>query len=389
MKPETNPYFPGAGTRPPELAGRDEILADVRVAIRRNKLGAPARNFMFFGLRGVGKTVLLGELRAIAEEEGAVTDLVEVSANERLSITMITILRKVLLRLDRGARVSEQVKHSLRVLKSFVGAIRVKYHDIEFSIDVDSEAGVADSGILTRDLAEVFVASGEAAKARESAIVILIDEIQNLPADELEALIMAVHSTSQRSLPFMIIGAGLPSIVKMAGDAKSYAERLFEYPKINSLDKKEARRALVKPAAASEVRFENEAVDAIIEHTKGYPYFLQEWGYQAWNAATGSPIKITDVRKASDLAIKRLDENFFLSRYERLSNPQKDYLRAMAELGPGPHNTSDIAEAMKKTQQRLGSTRDGLITGGMIYSSRWGEVAFTVPLFDEFLKRQG
>ena len=389
MKLEANPYFPGAGTRPPELAGRDEILADVRVAIRRNKLGAPARNFMFFGLRGVGKTVLLGELRAIAEEEGAVTDLVEVSANERLSITMITILRKVLLRLDRGARVSEQVKHSLRVLKSFVGAIRVKYHDIEFSIDVDSEAGVADSGILTRDLAEVFVASGEAAKARESAIVILIDEIQNLPADELEALIMAVHSTSQRSLPFMIIGAGLPSIVKMAGDAKSYAERLFEYPKINSLDKKEARRALVKPAAASEVRFENEAVDAIIEHTKGYPYFLQEWGYQAWNAATGSPIKITDVRKASDLAIKRLDENFFLSRYERLSNPQKDYLRAMAELGPGPHNTSDIAEAMKKTQQRLGSTRDGLITGGMIYSSRWGEVAFTVPLFDEFLKRQG
>ena len=389
MKPETNPYFPGAGTRPPELAGRNEILADVRGAIRRNKLGAPARNFMFFGLRGVGKTVLLGELRAIAEEEGAVTDLVEVRANERLSITMITILRKVLLRLDRGARVSEQVKHSLRVLKSFVGAIRVKYHDIEFSIDVDSEAGVADSGILTRDLAEVFVASGEAAKARESAIVILIDEIQNLPADELEALIMAVHGTSQRSLPFMIIGAGLPSIVKMAGDAKSYAERLFEYPKINSLDKKEARRALVKPAAASEVRFENEAVDAIIEHTKGYPYFLQEWGYQAWNVATGSPIKITDVRKASDLAIKRLDENFFLSRYERLSNPQKDYLRAMAELGPGPHNTSDIAEAMKKTQQRLGSTRDGLITGGMIYSSRWGEVAFTVPLFDEFLKRQG
>ena len=389
MKLGANPYFPGAGTRPPELAGRDEILEDVRAAILRNKSGAPARNFLLFGLRGVGKTVLLGELRTIGEEEGAVTSLVEVSANERLSITMITILRAVLLRLDRGARVSEQVRRGLRVLKSFVGAIRVKYHDVEFSIDVDSEAGVADSGILTRDLAEVFVAAGEAAKARKSAIIILIDEIQNLPAKELEALIMAVHSTSQRSLPFMIIGAGLPSIVKMAGDAKSYAERLFEYPKINSLNEKDARRALIKPAAASEVRFENGAVEAIIERTKGYPYFLQEWGYQAWNVATGSPITIADIRKASGLAIKRLDENFFFSRYKRLSNPQKDYLRAMAGLGSGPYNTGDIAEAMKKTQQQISATREGLIAGGMIYSPRRGEVAFTVPMFDEFMKRQG
>ena len=389
VKLESNPYFPGAGTHPPELAGRDDILADVRGAIRRNKLGAPARNFMFFGLRGVGKTVLLGELRSIAEDEGAVTNLVEVSANERLSITMIMILRAVLLRLDRGARVSEQVRHGLRVLKSFVGAIRVKYHDVEFSIDVDSEVGVADSGILTRDLAEVFVAAGEAARARESAIVILIDEIQNLPAKELEALIMALHGTSQRSLPFMFIGAGLPSIVKMAGDAKSYAERLFEYPKINSLDEKEARRALVKPAAASKVQFEDEAVEGIIERTKGYPYFLQEWGYQAWNVATGSPIKIADIRKASDLAIKRLDENFFFSRYKRLSNPQKDYLRAMAELSPGPHNTGDVAKVMKKSPQQLGTIRESLITGGMIYSPRRGDVAFTVPMFDEFMKRQG
>ena len=389
MKPEANPYFPGAGTRPSELAGRDEILEDVRVAVRRNKSGAPARNFMFFGLRGVGKTVLLGELQTIAEEEGAVTDLVEVSTNEQLSITMIMILRAVLLKLDRGARVSEHVRRGLRVLKSFVGVIRARYHDVEFSIDVDSEVGVADSGILTRDLAEVFVAAGEAAKARESAIVILIDEIQNLPLDELEALIMAIHSTSQKSLPFMIIGAGLPSIIKMAGDAKSYAERLFEYPQINSLDEKEARRALVKPAAASKVEFENEAVKAIIERTKGYPYFLQEWGYQAWNVATGSPITVTDVRKASDLAIKRLDQNFFLSRYERLSSPQKDYLRAMAELGPGPHNTGDVAKVMKKTQPQLGTIRDSLIVGGMMYSSRRGEVAFTVPMFDEFMRRQG
>ena len=388
MKPQVNPYAPGAGRPPPELAGRDTILEEVRIAIQRSKLGRSALSLMFIGLRGVGKTVLLNEVRSIAEEEGAIADLIEVNANKRLSVTMITILRVALLKLDRGVRVSEQVRRGLRVLKSFVGALRVKYDDIEFFLDIDEEIGVADSGILTRDLAEVFVAAGEAAKARETAIVILIDEIQDLPAEEFAALIMAVHRTNQRDLPILLVGAGLPSLVRIAGETKSYAERLFEYPKINSLDKEEARRALVKPAIASEVEFENEAIEAIIEHTRGYPYFLQQWGYQVWNTATKSPITAADVRAASDLAIRRLDQNFFLSRYERLSSPQKGYLCTMAELGPGPHNTSDIAEAMKKTQRQLATTRDDLITGGMIYSPRRGEVAFTVPLFDEFMKRQ-
>ena len=389
MKPQANPYAPGAGRPPPELAGRDTILEEARIAIQRSKLGRSALSLMFVGLRGVGKTVLLNEVRNITEEEGAIADLIEANTNRRLPITMITILRIALLKLDRGARVSEEVRRGLRVLKSFVGTLRVKYDDIEFFVDIDEEIGVADSGMLTRDLAEVFVAAGEAAKARKTAIVILIDEIQNLPGEEFEALIMAVHRTNQRDLPIMLVGAGLPSIIRMAGDIKSYAERLFEYPKINSLDREESRRALVKPAIASEVEFEDEAIEAIIEHTKGCPYFLQQWGYQVWNAATKSPITIADVRAASDLAIRRLDQNFFLSRYERLSNPQKNYLRAMAEIGPGPHNTGDIAGAMKKTQQQLGSTRDGLIAGGMIYSSGWGEVAFTMPLFDEFLNRQG
>ena len=388
MKPQVNPYAPGAGRPPPELAGRDAILAEARIAIQRNKLGRAARSFMFVGLRGVGKTVLLNEVRIMAEEEGFITELIEVGTKHtHLSFTIIKILRAALLRMDRSKRVSEQVKRGLRVLKSFIGAAKIKYGDIEFSIDVDEEIGVADSGMLAQDLAEVFVAVGEAAKARKTAIVILIDEIQNLPAEEFEALIMAVHRTNQRDLPIMIVGAGLPSLIKMASDAKSYAERLFEYPKINSLDRKEARRALVKPAIASKIKFENEAIEAIIEHTKGYPYFLQEWGHQVWNVATKSPITIADVRKASNLAIKRLDQNFFLSRYERLSGPQKDYLRAMAELGPGPHKAADIAKAMKKTTRQIGSTRDGLIVNGMIYSPRHGMSAFTVPMFDEFMKR--
>ena len=390
MKPEMNPYTPGAGRPPPELAGRDTILEEVHVAIQRNKLGRAALSFMFVGLRGTGKTVLLNEVRIMAREEGFIAGLMEVGTqNIHLSAPIIKILRAALLGMDRSKRVSEQVKRSLRVLKSFIGTVKDKYHDVEFSIDIDEEIGVADSGMLTEDLAEVFVTVGEAARARETAIVILIDEIQNLPAEEFEALIMAVHRTNQRDLPILLVGAGLPSLVRIAGETKSYAERLFEYPKINSLDREEARRALAKPAITSGVEFESEAIEAIIEHTKGYPYFLQQWGYQVWNAATKSPITIADVRAASDLAIRRLDQNFFLSRYERLSNPQKDYLRTMAELGPGPHNTPDIAEAMKKTQQQLGPTRYGLITGGMIYSPRRGEVAFTVPLFDEFMKRQG
>jgi len=388
MNPAVNPYAPGAGTPPPELAGRDAIIADAKLAIERNKGGKPARSFMFVGLRGVGKTVLLNEVQAMADAAGAVTDFIEISTNEPLSVTIISTLRAALLKLDRIKGVSEQVKRGLRVLKSFVGALKVKYENIEFSVDVDDEPGVADSGTLTRDLAEVFVAAGEAAKARKSSIVILIDEIQNLPSEEFEALIMAVHRTDQKKLPIMIVGAGLPLLVKLSAEAKSYSERLFEYPDIGALDDNQARRAIVTPAKEAKVIFEDDAVAAVIEQTKGYPYFLQEWGYQAWNTAEKSPITLADVRKSNKLAVKRLDSNFFRSRYERLSDPQKEYLRAMAELGPGPHKSGDIAKQLGKTSQGVAPHRDALITSGMIYSPKYGYAAFTVPLFDEFMKRR-
>ncbi len=387
MNPRTNPYAPGAGTPPPELAGRDGILENAQIAIARNKSGKSARSFMFVGLRGVGKTVLLNEVQAMAEDEGAITDFIEISANEPFSVAIITTLRAALLKLDRIKGVSEQVKRGLRVLKSFVGAVKVKYEDIEFSVDVDNEPGVADSGTLSRDLAEVFIAAGAAAKARKKSILILIDEIQNLPSEEFEALIMAVHRTDQKKLPIMIVGAGLPLLIKLSGDAKSYSERLFEYPDIGPLDDGEARRALVAPAEDADVLFDDDAVAAVIKQTKGYPYFLQEWGYQAWNTAKKSPITVADIRKASKAAIKRLDENFFRSRYERLSDQQKDYLMAMAELGPGPHKSGDIAKQAGKTSSALAMHREALIANGMIYSPRYGYAAFTVPLFDEFMRR--
>jgi len=388
LNPGANPYAPGAGTPPPELAGRDNLLAEAKLAIRRNKGGKPARSFIYVGLRGVGKTVLLNEIQAIADKEDALTDFIEVSTSTKLSKVIIASMRASLLKLDRLKGVSEQVKRGLRVLKSFVSAIKVKHGDVELSVDIDAEAGVADSGTLSRDLPELFLAAGEAAKARSASIVILIDEIQNLDREEFEALIMAVHRVDQKGLPILIVGAGLPLLVQLTGEAKSYSERLFEFPSIGPLDPEEARRAIVQPAKDAGVAYERAAVDAIIARTKGYPYFLQEWGYQAWNTAQASPITLKDVEKASRVAIKRLDENFFHHRYERLSDPQKTYLRAMAELGPGAHKTGDIAKTLGKTAQQLGPVREALIRSGMIYSPKYGLAAFTVPLFDEFMKRR-
>ena len=387
MDPLLNPYAPGAGTPPPELAGRDTILADARLAIRRNRSGQSTRSFMFVGLRGVGKTVLLNEVQAMAEEEGALTDFIEIGSNEPLPRVVIATLRSILLKLDRIRGVSEQVKQGLRVLKSFVGSVTVKVEGIEFSVDIDGEPGVADSGTLSRDLAEVFVAAGEAAKARASSIVILIDEIQNLPSEEFEALIMAVHRVDQKRLPLLVVGAGLPHLVRLSGSAKIYAERLFEYPDIGYLDPSDARRALVKPAARADVEFEEEAISAVVNETQGYPYFLQEWGYQAWNTARVTPITAADIERSSARVVERLDRNFFKSRYERLTDPQKAYLYAMAKCGPGPHRTGQIAKALGKSSQQLGPTRDALIISGMIYSPKYGYAAFTVPLFDAFMKR--
>jgi hypothetical protein len=387
MNPTANPFAPGAGTRPPELAGRDEVLASAELAIHRKLAGKASRSFIFVGLRGVGKTVLLNEVQTMAERHGAYTDFIEISSIEPLSKSMIATLRAALLRLDRLRGVNDKVKRALRVLKSFVTGAKVKYGEIEFSIDIDAETGVADSGTLSRDLAELFVAAGEAAQARDASIVLLIDEIQNLPRDEFEALIMAVHRVDQKGLPVLIVGAGLPQLLKLSGDAKSYAERLFEYPDIGPLDRAGIKRAIAGPLAAAGVAIDADAVALIAEQTQGYPYFLQEWGYQAWNQVNGDRLSRVDIERAGAVVEERLDRNFFRSRYERLSEPQKAYLRAMAELGPGPHRSGDVARQLGKTVQQLGTTRDGLISNGMIYSPKYGFAAFTVPLFDAFMRR--
>jgi hypothetical protein len=259
--------------------------------------------------------------------------------------------------------------------------------EITFGLDIDPEKGTADSGDLEIDLPSLFVAVAEAAEERQSAIALLIDELQYFSQKELGALIMAMHKVQQRQLPLVLIGAGLPILPGLAGESKSYAERLFSFPDIGALSEPDAAKALRDPAQASGVVFEAPALAEIFRLTKGYPYFLQEWGYQSWNLAPSSPITLSIVQDATGKVISRLDQNFFRVRFDRLTPGEKNFLRAMAELGAEPKRTGDIADMLGVKIGSLGPVRANLIKKGMIYSPAHGDIAFTVPLFDEFMIR--
>ena len=387
MDPLHNPFSPGAGTPPPELAGRDDILKQALMALARIKKGRAEKSVLLIGLRGVGKTVLLHKISEMAEEQGYKAVMVEAHENKTLPALLLPYLRQVLFALDKGEMVSAKVKRGLRVLKSFIGGLRVKINEIEFGLDIDAERGAADSGDLEADLAEVFIALGEAARDRNTAVAIIIDELQYLSEEELSSLIMAVHKVSQKSLPLVVIGAGLPQLVGKAGRSKSYAERLFDYPVVGPLKKEDAKKALQEPALSEGVSFTDDALDEIVRVTEGYPYFLQEWGYQAWNIAENSPIELDVVKKATKASIARLDQSFFRVRLDRLTPREKDYLRALAELGADPQRCGDIAEKLGVEVNRVAPLRNGLIKKGMIYSPAHGDTAFTVPLFEAFMKR--
>lgn len=387
MDPRTNPYAPGAGTIPPELAGRDDIIEKASIALDRCRNNLSSRGLCLVGLRGVGKTVLLTHISQEAESKGFAVVSVETPEKRSLPALLIPALRIALLKLDRMAAVGNLAKRALRVLGGFIGAMKLKYEDVEFGIDLGKELGVADSGDLEHDLAALFVEIGKAAKERKTALVLCIDEIQYIEEEQFAALIMALHKCAQNQLPVILIGAGLPQLVGQAGRAKSYAERLFEYPNIGPLEPSAARRALEMPAAKHNVRYDKDAMDEILLHTQCYPYFLQEWGKHSWECARQSPITLTDVKAANVLAISELDANFFRVRFDRLTPGEKKYLRAMAELGAGPHRSGDIADILKKDVQAVAPTRAQLINKGMIYSPSHGDNSFTVPLFDGYMKR--
>lgn len=386
-----NPFSPGAGTPPPALAGRSMVLEDALVALERVKNGRSEKSLMLVGLRGVGKTVLLGEIQKIAEDKGYKVAFIEAHESRQkksLAELLIPHLRRILFDLDRGEHISEKAKKALRVLKSFMSGIKLKVADLEFYIDVDAEKGEADSGDLEVDLSSLFVAIGEAARDRKTAVAIIIDELQYIDEVELSALIIAIHRVSQRSLPLILIGAGLPQLVGKTGNSKSYAERLFAFPEVGALKKEDAIIALQDPVKSLGVEFTKEALSEIYKVTKGYPYFLQEWGYHAWNIAKSSPITIDDANLANERSIENLDRDFFRVRFDRLTPSEKRYVRALAEMGSAPQRSGDIATKLGKSVEHVAPLRSQLIGKGMIYSPAHGETAFTVPLFEEFLLRE-
>jgi hypothetical protein len=387
MDPVRNPYAPGAGTPPPELAGRTELINEATVALRRAQLGRPTQSPILVGLRGVGKTVLLVKINEIAEKEGFHTVSVEAHEGKTLPQLLAPGLRKVLLTLSTVESAKEHGRRGLRVFRSFLGAVKVKINDVELGLTISPEAGTADSGDIESDLPDLMLAIGQAAKAAKRPVALLIDELQYLSESEFSALIMSIHKLNQGSFPVILVGAGLPQILGLAGTSKSYAERLFKFPEIGALDELDAMNAIVNPARGEGVEIERAAVAQILSLTERYPYFLQQWAHEAWNVAEGNVIRAKDVLSAHNNAIAVLDEGFFKVRFDRCTPSERKYMRALAELGSGIQRSGDIAQLLKVKTASVAPTRSSLIKKGMIYSPSHGDTAFTVPLFDQYMKR--
>jgi hypothetical protein len=387
MDPIKNPFSPGAGAPPPELVGREAILEQARVLLARIKAKRPEKSILLTGLRGVGKTVLLNEIERMAAKEGYRTLGLEAHEDKSLAALLVPPLRKLLFDLDRVAGAGDKAKRALGVLKGFMNGVKVKIGELEVGLDIDPEKGTADSGDLESDLPNLFVAVAEAAEERTIPVALLIDELQYFNPKELSALIMAMHKMQQRQLPMILLGAGLPILPGLAGESKSYAERLFSFPDIGALSGPDAIKALRGPTKTAGVEFEDTALKKIFALTQGYPYFLQEWGYQAWNRAPASPITLKVVQQATPIVIERLDQSFFRVRFDRLTGGEKKFLRAMAGLGPGSHGSGEVAEALGVKINSIGPVRASLIRKGMVYSPEHGNIAFTVPLFDQFMLR--
>lgn len=388
MDPIRNPFSPGAGAPPPELAGRDALLTKANILFARILAKKHDKSMIIVGLRGVGKTVLLVEMQSKAESHGYKPIAIEALENKPIVEFLAPQLRKFLYSLDRMDGFSQKAREGLVALKGFLSGLKIAVGELEIGVDAELARGIADSGELESDLPDLFEAVAEAAADRGVGVAIFIDELQYLKSEELSALIMAMHRMSQKKLPLVLIGAGLPQLPGLAGESKSYAERLFDYPQVGALSFDDAYKALQDPVIDEGVRFNEDAIKEIINVTQGYPYYLQEWGSQVWNLASHSPIDLEMAKMATTAAIAALDKSFFRVRFDRLTPREKEYLRALAELGPLPQRSGDVADKMGKKVNSVGPLRDGLIKKGMLYSPAHGDTAFTVPLFDEFMKRE-
>lgn len=384
MDPLLNPFAPGAGSRPPELAGRSAVLAAAELALRRVRLGRAEKSQMLLGLRGVGKTVLLNRIAELAESIGYEQAQLEAPEGRPLATYLVPALKSMLLRLDRVEQARVWASEAMAALRGFAGAFKVSVGEVKLGL---GEPVRADSGNLEVDLPELLVSTARAAQAAGTSVVILIDEVQYLAEDELRGLIVALHRIAQKGLPMILFGAGLPQLAAMAGEAKSYAERLFDFPGVGALDLQAAGQAIADPIREEGADITAEALAEIVRVTEGYPYFLQEWGKHTWNQSQGPEINLNDVLEASRTALGALDSNFFRVRFDRLTPREQAYLNAMAHLGAGPHRSGAIAEAMGLKVERTGPLRSGLIRKGMVWSPAHGMTAFTVPLFAAFMQR--
>jgi AAA+ ATPase superfamily predicted ATPase len=387
VDPNSNPFNPGAGTPPPELVGRDAVLEQGDIALERIKRGRSERSLLLVGLRGVGKTVLLREIRRRALDKGYAVEMIEAQEEQTITELLAPALRRLLIELDSSKRTIAAVKRAMRVLRSFLGNVKVAAGGIEVSLGVEPEVGSADSGDLESDVTDLLVALGQAAVAAERPVALMIDELQYLPTRHLAALIRAIHAVAQEALPVVLFGAGLPQLFLQVGEAKSYAERLFRFTEIDRLSHPESFEAIRDPITHERATITDAALEEIYKQTKGYPYFLQEWGYRTWNLATERAIGVEVARNASEVALRELDHQFFRVRFDRVTPAEREYMRGLAELGEGEHRSGQVAELIGKTAQQLGPARDTLIRKGMIYSPAHGQIAFTVPLFDQFMKR--
>jgi hypothetical protein len=383
-----NPYTPNAGASPEVLIGRDDQTRAFEILLKRLSRGRSEQSMIITGLRGVGKTVLLNRFIRIADAEG--WEVVEFEASKHddrhFRQTMFSQLKAALLRLSPRARWTARGRRAAEVLSAF--AVTVD-RDGAWSVswDVPPAEGFADHGDLGMDLTDVLVAIGETAREEGKGLVVLIDEVQFLASSQLEALIQAIHKTVQRNLPVTFVGAGLPQIAELAGDAKSYAERLFKFPRIGSLEGEEARKALTEPASSEGAIYSEDAVDLAIEISRGYPYFIQELGYQVWTVAADNRITRRDIEVAREAYEAKLDSSFFRVRLDRATPLQTAYMRAMAQLGPEPQKAADVARLLGRDSTQVGPTRAELIEMGLLYTPEHGYAAFTVPDFDKFMIR--
>jgi hypothetical protein len=386
VDPVRNPYTPNAGAMPPVLAGRDAELAAFDILLARLEGGRTEQSMIITGLRGVGKTVLLEEFRKRAEARRWVTLDAEIAKSTPFGPRMAQLVRRGLLQLSPRARWDDRMTRAAGILRSFTVTVSPD-GTLGAGLDVDAVAGLGDSGDLAEDLTDVLVAVGEAAQHRDTGVVFLFDELQFLAKEEFESLVAALHKTVQRALPVTVVGAGLPLLPQLSGEAKSYAERLFRFPVIGHLVGAEAMSALVDPAATEGVAFEPGATDHILTYTDGYPYFIQEYGKFVWDAAERSPITTDDALDAEPVIEEHLDASFFRVRADRATDAELRYMRAMAELGSGAQKASDVARTQATTTEKLGPIRARLISKGLLYSPGYGLAAFTVPQFDRFLRR--